>query len=46
MEEIEIDRLTLIRRLFSYEFDFDQSKLSGLHFEIPIHENLTDIKPI
>ena len=30
---------TLLRRLFLYQFDFDQSKFSGLHFGIPIQEN-------
>ena len=34
------------RTLFSYQFDFDESKFSGLHFGIQIYENLINIKPI
>ena len=34
------------KETLQYKFDFDQSKLSGLHSDIPIYENSTDIKPI
>ena len=42
-KNIKKNRPTLSRRLSSYQFDFDQSKLSCLHSDIPIYENSTDI---